>query len=95
MSARDAIHRALVRRYGTSGPADVDAILAALREAGLVVVPVEPTEKMLTLGQRAFARKMYDATSPAPTEHPYDGGGALGYAYRAMLAAAKEDSTDA
>lgn len=95
MNAREVIAVALIGVPHSNAVTQADAVLAALAEAGLAVLPVEPTEKMMTLGQRAFARKMYDATSPAPTEHPYDGGGALGYAYRAMLAAASEDRDDA
>jgi hypothetical protein len=62
----------------------------ALAAAGYAVVPVEPTEARLQAGRDAYRRKQQDAASPTPTEHPGDGGGPMGYAYRAMLAAAGE-----
>lgn len=98
MSARDHIHSELMRldvptsiAWPLSGRSDADRLaLARALVPECAVVPVEPTEAMLQAGTHAGRRKSQDAMSPTPTEHPDDGGGSLGYAYRAMLAAAKE-----
>ncbi len=66
----------------------------ALSEAGQRVpegwelVPIEPTGEMIEAFRSAHGRKCVDIASPYPTEHPDDGGGPVGYGYRAMLAAA-------
>jgi hypothetical protein len=91
MSARDdAIERALMAAWVNDDDKDAPVFRAALAEQGYAVVPVEPTAAMLEAGNAAQWRKMQDVASPTPTEHPRDGGGSLGYAYRAMLAAAGE-----
>ena len=60
----------------------------------MVVVPREATEGMLKAGAEAQWRKMQDMASPSPTERPEEGGGSLGYAYRAMLTAAEKEAPD-
>lgn len=72
-----------------------DALTRALTAAGWAVVPREPTEAMLDAGNAAWWRKTRDIMAPSPTEHPDDGDGPLGYAYRAMLAAAPPAQEDA
>jgi hypothetical protein len=52
----------------------------------------EPTEAMLKAGEDAYWRKQSDMLSPTPTEEP--GEGAIGYAYRAMVKAALEETHD-
>ena len=88
MSAREVIARWLAsggvweRELG-----DADAILAALAKDGLAVLPVEPTRAML---------RAEDFAIPTPEDEAADPAYAWGRAsWRAMLAAAKEDSTDA
>jgi hypothetical protein len=49
--------------------------------------PGPATSEMLAAGQAAYDRKNDDAWSTSPTEHPEDGGGPLGYAWRAMVGA--------
>jgi septal ring factor EnvC (AmiA/AmiB activator) len=71
-------------------------VRAALRErdaADYATVPKEPTQGMLDAGEAAYFRKITDMASVTPTEHHAAGGGPMGYAYRAMLSAAKEDDT--
>jgi hypothetical protein len=71
-------------------------VRAALRErdaADYATVPKEPTQGMLDAGEAAYFRKITDMASVTPTEHHAAGGGPMGYAYRAMLSAAKEDGT--
>jgi hypothetical protein len=69
---------------------NAERILVALAAAGYAVVPVYPTKAMLNAGHIAERNKQRDMGSAYPTEHPAVGGGPLGYAYRAMVAAAKE-----
>lgn len=59
---------------------------------GWKLVPVEPTAAMTTAGHTAWMRKAHDIFSATPTEHPEDGNGPMGYAYRAMLSAAPKVS---
>lgn len=66
-----------------------DTVLAAIEACGRVIVPVEATVEMLDKGYDAYARKADDIWSPTPTDEPLAGGGAMGYAYRAMIAASK------
>jgi len=54
---------------------------------GWVLVPKEPTEAMIRAFAEASWKKREDGYSQSPTEHPEDGGGSIGYGYRAMLAA--------
>lgn len=61
-------------------------------EQRYVLVPSEPTEAMIDAGYVAYARKADDVWSVTPTEEPLAGGGAMGYAYRAMIAARPADS---
>lgn len=84
-SARDVL-----ANIGWIGNEGAETVLSALAAAGMVVVPREPTEAMLRAGRAAWWRKFKDMGQPQPTEHPDDGGGPAGYAYRAMLAAAQE-----
>lgn len=56
---------------------DAQAALAALREAGFAVVPVEPTSQMLWDGQESYGDKFY-------FNHQH-----VANCYRAMIAAAK------
>jgi hypothetical protein len=68
-------------------------VRAALGESdatAYATVPKEPTQGMLDAGEAAYFRKITDMASVTPTEHHAAGGGPMGYAYRAMLAAAKE-----
>lgn len=44
--------------------------------------------RALSLARKAYDRKFYDMSGPTPTEEPEAGGGPLGYAIRAYLAAA-------
>lgn len=64
---------------------DARAILAALAEAERAVVPVEPTRAVQDAGVNAMAALGYVTAN----EHE------VTTIYRAMLAAAKEDNTDA
>lgn len=57
---------------------------------GWKLVPVEPTPEMISAGECAHWNKERDACSPTPTEFSYDGGGPIGYAWTAMLAAAPQ-----
>jgi len=52
------------------------------------IAPDEPTPEMERAFDTAYWAKAGDASSPTPTEHPDDGGGAFGYGYRAMRKAA-------
>lgn len=61
------------------------ALSAWLRLHGFISEPLPaPTEEMIRAGARALESKMDDMSSLHPTEHPDDGGGAVGYAFRAM-----------
>jgi hypothetical protein len=56
-----------------------------LQQEGFISEPLPtPTTEMIAAGERALGRKLDDIHSPHPTEHPDDGGGAVGYAFRAM-----------
>ncbi|NTD85461.1 hypothetical protein [Agrobacterium tumefaciens] len=59
----------------------------AVRE-GWKLVPTEPTPEMIEAFADACWRKLQDTYGSNPTEEPEDGGGSIGYGYRAMLAAA-------
>lgn len=48
----------------------------------------EPSEKMISAFNKASWSKVKDISSPAPIEHPDDGGGPVGYGFRAMIDAA-------
>lgn len=64
------------------------AMSAWLKLQGYISEPLPtPTHEMILAGERALGRKMDDMHSPCPTEHPDDGGGATGYAFRAMAKA--------
>jgi len=52
------------------------------------VVPVEPDDNMIDAAKRAWSQKCADVEANYPTEHPDDGGGPMGYAIRAAIAAA-------
>lgn len=101
MDARDVIARAMVREYTrddnrTVGTRDVevaDAILAALRDAGLAVVPREPTRSMMDAGlyQSSADAEWSDVNSmwkDMLSAYERDGDD------RAMLAAAAMERTD-
>lgn len=84
---------------GLTNLSDLQAVLDQAETAfsGLVsdmeswqLVPKEPTQKMLDAFAQGHGRKCLDISSMHPTEHPDDGGGPVGYGYRAMLAAAPE-----
>lgn len=60
---------------------------------GWQLVPKEPTDEMFQAFRLAHGRKCIDISGPYPTEHPDDGGGPIGYGYRAMLAASPALST--
>lgn len=52
------------------------------------VAPDSPdpvTDEMIAAGRQAYDAKSGDIWNPSPTEHPADGGGPVGYAWRAML----------
>ncbi len=55
---------------------------------GWQLVPKEPTEEMIEAFATASWLKLQDSYGPSPTEHPEDGGGSIGYGYRAMLSVA-------
>lgn len=57
-------------------------------QAALTALAENITPAMVAAGWDAYARKADDVWSMTPTEHPDDGGGAMGYALRAMCAAA-------
>lgn len=89
MNAREVVARHLCRRYHLLSEveaewpkwtASADAILAALREAGLAVVPVEATDAMLEAGAKWVAYEGQGYREMAASE-----------AWDAMLAAAQED----
>lgn len=67
---------------------DCNGIGKITAQEGWQFVPKEPTDDMIEAFRQAHARKCVDIASPTPTEHPDDGGGPIGYGYRAMLAAA-------
>lgn len=90
------LHKLLGEHYrgknGEPNLAIADALEAALSAqvqdvAGWQLVPTEPTDDMIEAFRQAHARKCVDIASHTPTEHPDDGGGPIGYGYRAMLAA--------
>jgi hypothetical protein len=78
MSARDVISQCLWHHATTP---TADAILTALRAAGYVVVPREPTDEMMFAGAQALAMEMQ-----APS------GVLMGIGYAAMLSAAEGDA---
>lgn len=71
-------------------PGRQDVTITPVIPEGFQLVPVEPTWKMHQAFKDAHSRKCLDIASVTPTEHPDDGGGPIGYGWRAMLAAAPE-----
>lgn len=71
-------------------PGRQDVTITPVIPEGFQLVPVEPTWKMHQAFKDAHSRKCLDIASVTPTEHPDDGGGPVGYGWRAMLAAAPE-----
>lgn len=64
------------------------AVAISLLRRKLVSKPLPAaTQAMIEAGEAAYDRKAEDMASPTPTEHPDDGGGPIGYAFRAMVAA--------
>lgn len=62
---------------------DCDTLATAALEAMR-----EPTNVMIESFNDASWAKVRDISSPTPTEHPDDGGGPVGYGFRAMIDAA-------
>lgn len=71
-------------------PGRQDVTITPVIPEGFQLVPVEPTWKMQQAFKDAHSRKCLDIASVTPTEHPDDGGGPIGYGWRAMLGAAPE-----
>lgn len=83
------------------GSGTVDAALstdpitkrAATMPFGGKVTFEEATDEMIAAGERAYAAKAADMASPTPTEEYEAGGGAMGYAWKAMWNAATTSLT--
>ncbi len=72
-----AIHAADKRYFFEDYTAQADAVLVALKKAGMMVVPVEPTPEIIEAGKNALK---YGAQRP---------GDMLRTLYQAMIGAAK------
>ena len=87
----DPEHDARVTDYAAieamSEAAPITALVRDDVPVGWRLVPEEPTEAMIQAFDRAWWAKTQDVSSPTPTECPEDGGGPVGYGWRAALAA--------
>ena len=80
-STDDFEAKAIANDLRVQATAAINAFLDALEREG------PDDAHVLKAGDVAYWRKLNDAASQSPTEHPEDGGGAMGYALRAMLRA--------